>query len=463
MTLRTRLTLLVVGIVAVAVIGGTVAAYVTTSRELRDEIDAFLVDRVGRIANAPAGDLDDVLAAPATRPRPDGDDEHDGDEHEDHDEDRLVDYDAVTQVIGSDGTVLAAVGGAPLLPVTPTDEEVAAGEEPVLRDVEVDGEPYRMITAQVAPGQAVQVARSLEETDAVLGSMRTQLLLIAGLGALVAGALAWWLARRTAQPIERLTAAAEAVAATEDLSVPIPVEGDDEVARLGRAFDTMLSALATSRDQQKRLVMDASHELRTPLTAIRTNIDLLARADSMAPDARRDLLSETQLELVELTDLVAELVDLATDARSEEPIGDVDLGEVAAAVAGRAGRRSGREVVLRTLDGAHEVVRGRPAMVERAVSNLVENALKFSDPPSAVEIEVGRGRIDVLDRGIGISEPDRDRAFDRFYRADAARTRPGSGLGLAIVAQVAAVHGGSAQLAPRDGGGTVATLRLPTE
>ncbi len=451
MTLRTRLTLLVVAVTAVAVIGGAYAAYLTTSRELRSEIEGFLVDRVGRFANAPAGDLDDVIGPPPVG----------GGERDEHDDDRLVGLDAVTQVIDRNGQVLYAVSGQPLLPIAERDLEVAAGgEEPRIREVEVADEHYLMITAPIGGGRAVQVARSLTESDGVLAALRTQLLLIAAIGAALAGAMAWLVARRTARPIEQLTLASEHVAATQDLSVPIPVEGSDEVARLAAAFNTMLLALDTSRQQQKRLVMDASHELRTPLTAVRTNIDLLLRAAAMAPDQRVELLSETQLELVELTDLVTELVDLATDARTEEPVSDVDLGQVATDVAVRFRRRSGRDIELRVLDGGHDPVEGRASMVERAVSNLVENALKFSDAPSPVEIEVRRGRVDVADRGIGIGEDDRERVFDRFTRADVARTRPGSGLGLAIVAQIADLHGGRARLAPRDGGGTVATLEL---
>lgn len=458
MTLRTRLTLLVVAVVAVAVIGGAYAAYVTTSRELRSEIDAFLVDRVGRFANAPAGDLDDVIGPP---PANVGEREHDDDGDDDGDGDRLVALDAVSQVIDRSGQVLYAVAGQPLLPVDERDLEVAAGgEEPEIREVEVDGTYYRLITAPIGGGRAVQVARSLEETNAVLAALRTQLVLIAAVGAALAGAVAWFVARRTARPIEQLTLASEHVAATQDLSVPIPVEGSDEVARLAAAFNTMLLALDTSRQQQKRLVMDASHELRTPLTAVRTNIDLLLRAAAMEPEQRAELLGETQLELVELTDLVTELVDLATDARAEEAVTDLDLGQVATDVVVRFRRRTGREIELRVLDGGHDPVPGRASMIERAVSNLVENALKFSDGPTPVEVEVRRGRVDVLDRGIGVGDADRERVFDRFYRADVARTRPGSGLGLAIVAQVAELHGGGAHLAPRDGGGTVATLEL---
>jgi len=450
-TLRTRLTLLVVAVTAVAVIGGAYAAYLTTSRELRSEIDAFLVNRVERFSKAPAGDLDDVIGPP-----PGG-----GGGRDEHDDERLVDLDAVTQVIDRSGAVLSAVTGQPLLPVAERDLEVAAGsEEPKIRDVEVDGGRYRMITAPIGGGRAVQVARSLSESDDVLSALRTQLVLIAAIGAALAGAMASLAARRTARPIEQLTLASEHVAATQDLSVPIPVEGSDEVGRLAAAFNTMLLALDTSRQQQKRLVMDASHELRTPLTAVRTNIDLLLRAAAMAPEQRVELLSETQLELVELTDLVTELVDLATDARTEEPVSDIDLGQVATDVAVRFRRRSGRDIELRVLDGGHDPVEARASMIERAVSNLVENAIKFSDAPSPVEIEVRRGRVDVLDRGIGIGDDDRERVFDRFYRADVARTRPGSGLGLAIVAQVAELHDGAAGLAPRDGGGTVATLEL---
>jgi two-component system sensor histidine kinase MprB len=232
--------------------------------------------------------------------------------------------------------------------------------------------------------------------------------------------------------------------------------GTDEVGRLATSFNTMLSALATSREQQKRLVADASHELRTPLTALRTNIEFLERAGTLPAGEQAALLAEARLELTELTVLVSELVDLAGDARVDEPVTAVDLAEVAEDVATRFRRRTGRDVTVAASDAA--VIDGRRAMIDRALSNLVDNALKFTGQP--VEIIVSGGRIDVADRGPGIGPDDRERVFDRFYRASSDRTKPGSGLGLSIVSQIAAAHGGRASMHERAGGGNIARLEL---
>src|SRR5205823_2169267 len=212
------------------------------------------------------------------------------------------------------------------------------------------------------------------------------------------------------------------------------------------------------RTQQRRLVVDASHELRTPLTALRTNIELLQRAGSIEEQQRSQLLSETGLELAELTELVNELVELATDARAEEPASRFELGGLVEAVVGRHRRRSGRTITLELRDPAF--VDARSAMLDRAVSNLVDNALKFSPATTPIDVVVDGSRVEVLDRGPGIEDGDRARVFDRFYRADTARTMPGSGLGLAIVKQIVELDGGSVVLEPRPGGGTVARIDL---
>ena len=294
----------------------------------------------------------------------------------------------------------------------------------------------------------------MSEADAVVGALRNRVLLIGLVGTLLAAAAAWVLARRMVRPVEQLTRASEYVASTQDLGARIPVERDDEVGRLAASFNTMLVALETSREQQKRLVADAGHELRTPLTAVRTNIDLLQRAQNMDPEQRRALLAETQLELRELTDLMSELVDLASDVRREEPVSTVELGPMVASVVERYRRRTGRDITLDVR--AEALIDARPGMLERAISNLVDNACKFSPAGSAVDVVVDGVCIEVLDRGLGVAREERERVFDRFYRADAARTMSGSGLGLAIVKQIVELHHGEVTLDARPGGGTVA-------
>jgi two-component system sensor histidine kinase MprB len=444
--LRTRLTLAVVAIVAVAVVGGAYAALYSTRHQLRSEVDSFLVTRSHSFTGpGPGPNFNGQFNPP----------DNDGDRGP------VVEPDAVVQVIDNSGAITSRYEDQPRLPVDSTDRAIAtAGNGSQFRDVTVNGVDYRVLTV-ATPNGAVQIARTLTETNDVLGSLEVRLAIIAAIVVALAGLAAWLIARRTTKPIEQLTAAAEHVADTQDLSVPVPGTGDDEVGRLATSFNTMLIALDTSREQQKRLVMDASHELRTPLTAVRTNIDLLQRATDLDPAERATLLRETRLELDELTNVVTELVELATDARSEEPEEPVALAEVADDVAARTRRRTGRDI--RVTKDAPAVVLGRRSMLDRAVANLVGNAVKFSPGDTPVEVVVRGGIIEVLDRGSGVANADVPRVFDRFYRAENARTLPGSGLGLAIVKQIVELHGGSVTLAARAGGGAVAVMTLPPE
>jgi two-component system, OmpR family, sensor histidine kinase MprB len=356
----------------------------------------------------------------------------------------LAGYDTVTQVIDPSGAVQVTVGGV-ALPVDDGDLALAQGAGPTrVRTVAVDGVDYRMATSSRPEGGAVQVARDLADTDDQ-----------EALAALVG----WFVAQRATAPIERLTEAAERVARTQDLTTPIGAGGTDEVGRLTTSFNTMLGALDRSRRQQQGLVQDAGHELRTPLTSLRTNIDLLARAE-LDPSLRREVVADLQTEVAELSDLTAELVDLATDQRAAEAPTTVDLAVAAEDAAERCRRRSGRPVTVQVV--APATVQVRRGRLDRALSNLLDNAVKFSPADSPVEVVVEGARVEVRDHGPGIAEADRARVFDRFYRADATRTLAGSGLGLAIVKQFADDHGGTVRAGDAPGGGAAVSVDLGT-
>jgi len=265
-------------------------------------------------------------------------------------------------------------------------------------------------------------------------------------------------AQRSLRPVAKLTAAAEHVAKTQELDARIDVRRTDEIGRLARSFNEMLDALQESRRQQHQLVTDASHELRTPLTSLRTNIEVLQRSDGMPEDERRALLRDVTFELEELTKVVAELVELASDKRTDSrEFEDVRLDRLAAAVVERAARRSGLSI---TLDAQPTLVVGSYGLLERAAGNLVDNACKWSPAGGSIEVSVADGAFRVCDHGPGIAAEDAPHVFDRFYRADAARSKPGSGLGLAIVKQIIEAHGGTAWVEAAAGGGTVAAFRL---
>jgi len=298
----------------------------------------------------------------------------------------------------------------------------------------------------------------------VLDSLRNLTLVATALIVALAAAVGWLIARQVTRRLARLTGVAEEVAATGRLDVPVPVEGTDEAGRLGGAFNEMLIALGRSRDAQQRLVQDAGHELRTPLTSLRTNVSVLRRHESLPPETRTRVIEDLDAETRELTGLVNELVELATDARDDEPHQHIELGPLAERVAERARRRTGRSITV-TADGS--VVDVRPQALERVVSNLLDNAAKFDalaagDGVEPIEVEITGGRLEVRDRGPGIPADDLDHVFDRFYRAVGARSRPGSGLGLAIVRDLVEAHGGTVSAENRPGGGALVSFTLPT-
>ncbi|HEY9368114.1 HAMP domain-containing sensor histidine kinase, partial [Streptomyces sp.] len=291
------------------------------------------------------------------------------------------------------------------------------------------------------------------------------LLLVSGIGVIGAGAVGLWVARAGLKPVDRLTEAVEHVAATEDLTVRIPVEGEDEVARLSRSFNAMTAALASSRDRQAQLIADAGHELRTPLTSLRTNIELLARSEetgrALPPDDRLALMASVTAQMTELAALIGDLQELSRpDAVAPGPLEVVGLHTILRSALDRA-RLRGPELTFRT-ELSPWYVRAEPAGLERALVNVLDNAVKFSPPGGTVEVTLAAGgALTVRDHGPGIAPEELPHVFDRFWRSPSARSLPGSGLGLSIVARTVHQAGGTVTLAPAEGGGTVAAVRLP--
>jgi two-component system sensor histidine kinase MprB len=266
-------------------------------------------------------------------------------------------------------------------------------------------------------------------------------------------------ARTALRPVRQLTAAAEHVARTRDLSRRIESEGSDELSSLGASFNTMLEALDDSQRAQRQLVADASHELRTPLTSLRTNVEVLADADALSSEDRRRLLRDVVAQLDELTVLVTDLVDLARGDESAAISEDVRLDLLVAEAVERARRHAGDRHFLTDLEPC--LIRAVPGKLDRAVGNLLDNAAKWSAPGGEIEVRVHAGEVTVRDHGPGIEDEDLPFVFDRFYRARSARGLPGSGLGLAIVRRVAESHGGEVWAERPAGGGARFRLRIP--
>ncbi|MEV4265034.1 HAMP domain-containing sensor histidine kinase [Kribbella sp. NPDC049584] len=343
--------------------------------------------------------------------------------------------------------------------LTARDVEVANGTSAAyFRTAVYDGIAYRIYTAPFpgAPGTLVRTAIPQSDPAPTLHQLAWLLAgstVAAGLLAALASRLA---ARRVLRPVRRLTETVELIRTTGDLAIPIPTDSQDEIGRLGSAFAGMTAALDESVGAQRRLVADASHELRTPLTSLTVNLELLAEnlADSQAPHLAAEALGQAG----ELRTLINDLVDLARYGQPAFHTEDVRLDLVAERVAARAARRA-TEVGF-DLACAPTLVHGDPDALERAIANLVDNAVKWSPPGGRVLISLEAGALDVADAGPGIPDSDLKFVFDRFYRSPAARAHPGSGLGLAIVRQVAEAHGGTAEAVPSRTGALL-RLKLP--
>jgi two-component system sensor histidine kinase MprB len=444
--LQTRLALLFGAVVTAAAALMGVLAYAAIAGRLASEVDASLLEVSAPLAEElTEGGLSRDLAG-------------DGDDRRGPRDRGLV---LPTQVLLVDGSVERLPTNTVLLPVDDTDLALARSLEPAqrFRDVTVDDVPMRMVTqTEGAANGAIQVGRDVTENVAVLRSLAGLLTLIGVAVASLAALAGWLLARRSAARLVELTEAAEQVSETGQLDVPVPTGGTDEIGRLGTAFDAMLLRLGQSREDQQRLVQDAGHELRTPLTSLRTNVHLLGRYDALQPETRARVIADLQGETTELTHLVNEIVHLAESGPADAPPQPVPLARLAESVAARATRRTGRTIDL-TVDGS--TVLGNPTALERAIWNLVENAVKFSPDDTPIELVVEQGTVIVRDHGPGINPADLPHVFDRFYRSTAARALPGSGLGLAIVRDVTVAHGGQVFATNQPDGGAQLGFSIP--
>jgi two-component system, OmpR family, sensor histidine kinase MprB len=342
-------------------------------------------------------------------------------------------------------------------PSGPTPEQTMKG---------LNGSLYRVETVGVFRGLlAVQIGYPLTNVDNTLAFLRFLLIAVALGGVALAAALGWAVGRASIRPVEDLTLAAEHVTATEDLSATIDEEGNDELARLAHSFNAMLVALASSRDKQAQLVSDAGHELRTPLTSLRTNIEVLIRTKGLEGPDRDALLADVDAQLQELTTLVGDLVDLARyDERPPADPESVAFDELVERAVERAHRRATSVHFEVSLEPGQ--VRAQPALLERAVMNVLDNAAKWSPPGGRVWVKleaIGAWHLTVTDEGPGIAPEDLPHVFERFYRASTARSMPGSGLGLAIVKGVVTSHGGNISVTSPPDGGTRVEIVLPLD
>ena len=346
------------------------------------------------------------------------------------------------------------------LPIRPENLLVAQRKiSSRIATTEIAGYRMRVLTLPLrTPGRAAMIARPMDEVDAQLAGLWRMSIQIFVIGVAGSGLIGFVVAGRVVRPVRRLTEAAKRVAETQNVDQPIDVKRDDEFGQLASSFNEMLGALSLSREQQHRLVTDASHELRTPITSLRTNLEYMQRNSSIEEDERRLILDDVLFELDELTGLVTELVDLATDQHHMGEAECIELDELVDAVVQRHRRRTSYNIVYTATSSQ---VMAAPALVERAVSNMVDNALKWNPPDSSVQVRVENGSVIVSDSGPGISVEEHEQVFERFYRTEGARSFPGSGLGLSIVRHVAESFGGQARIIDDGQPGTTIELSFP--
>ncbi|MGI5222972.1 ATP-binding protein [Nocardia carnea] len=452
-SLRWRVTLLAASLVAIFVAITSIAAYAMVARALYGQVDAQLH---ARAATMISGDIDNMAfqsLGVATLFSND------------------IGVALIYPVPPSEAEKPASIPVyLPPQPTTPPigTEEVAVAQgkrESSLRTYN----SQRVLAERMDSGVTLVISQRLEPTREVLDRLAWLLFAVGACGVVLAAGAGTTVGRTGLRPIARLTAATERIARTDDLT-PIPVTGDDELARLTESFNTMLRALAESRDRQRRLVADAGHELRTPLTSLRTNMELLIA--SSRPDApaipeedMAELRSDVMGQIEELSNLVGDLVDLAREDAPETVYERVDLGEVTERALERVRRRG---AVAFAAELRPWFVYGHEAALERAILNVLDNAAKWSPPGEPVRVrmaETGRGLLElsVDDAGPGIPPAERELVFERFYRTTASRSMPGSGLGLAIVKQVVTKHGGTIAIDTSERGGARIRIVLPGE
>jgi two-component system sensor histidine kinase MprB len=458
MSLRARMGLVAGVAVAMAVVAVAGVVYGGTRSELRGQVDKSLSERAARIAGAGR-----------TGPQRPGDGErrparHDG-----------------GGAFGGPGRVAAATPQTPFggpsgtvqfvsrtgtryrppddrqwsIPVSgPARARVATGRGSRYEDLHARGVHIRVLTVGLGSGGAVQVARPLTEVDSALSNQLILLIVIGAAGIAIAGLMGLVVARTALSPITRFTRRTEDLTSHVDLSQRLEVKGRDELARLAQSFNQTLDALSRSVEAQRNLVADASHELRTPIATLRANIQLMAEGDRLSASDRESIRRDVIQELDELTALVGDVVELARGTKPDSSgLDEVRLDEIARDQVERAERHAGAPPYAATLEPT--VVSGEPQRINRAVSNLLDNARKWSPPGATVEVGLAGGVLTVRDHGPGFSEDDLPHVFDRFYRAAEARGQSGSGLGLAIVRQAAEAHGGFVEAANAPDGGAV--------
>ena len=454
--IRVRVTLAFAAAMALVLVGVGVFLYFELGSRLDESVDDDLETRAAQLAGTAIGDSARGSASYAFN---------------------FGDEDSFTEVLTAGGELVSSNrSGAPADEPTALDPREVAEAREGPTTIERDSVPgvdgaVRILAFPIETerGTLIGVAgRSLEDRDEALSGL--VVLLAIGLpAALVLAALAGYLALGAAlRPVEAMRRRAGEISAGDpDERLPVP-PADDELRRLGETLNAMLARLEGALERERRFVDDASHELRTPLTLHKTELELALRH----ADGEEELRTAIASALEEVDRLVRLAEDLLVVARSGEdglalkrermPVGEM-LDRVAERFRGRVAE-SGRELVVEGVEGGEAMrVDGDRLRLEQALTSLADNALRYGAGIVRLSAVAADGRVElhVTDDGEGFPPGFLDRAFERFSRADTARSRGGTGLGLAIVDTIARAHGGAAHAANQPEGGADAWIELP--
>jgi two-component system, OmpR family, sensor histidine kinase MprB len=435
-TFRSRVISATVAAAAIAVILACFASFLTTRNAIIHSVDESLSAESNQMTSPGGHDFDNsviiVLPSRATLP-------------------------SSTPKVLIDTTVLSVAQGK---------------SSSLFRTVVIEGHNYREFIVPIPANTVGEISTTSAELlvtdiDGQVNELRNlirTLTLVAAGGLLLALGLGLFLARTALRPLEQVTNEIETVAETNDLGYRLTEGDEDELGRLRRVFNRLLSTVESSQVLQRQLVLDASHELRTPLTSLRTNAQVLSRARELNPDDLRQLTDDMVTQVDELAALVTDLGELSRGERSEGAIESLRLDDCLDECVDTARTYARIKEITIDVDVEPSSVLGRRDRLERAISNLLTNAVKFTPNGGRIIVESRDGTISVSDSGPGIAEADRPFIFNRFWRSASARALPGSGLGLSIVAQVVAELQGSVSV-DRDAtlGGARFTITLPID
>ena len=454
MPLQRRVAYLTTVAVALAVAATSVAGYVTLRVSLYRALDGELVTTAAPLARGPV--VEDLRTVKSLTGR------------------SIRSADLAVAAIRADGSTFFVPPANPEAPGSEARDNLVLGPEELAvarlgrgfsarSGVSERGVEYRIVSVplgEVPGGFALVIGRPLEPTNNILSSLWAVLISFGVAGVVMAAIVGVTVARSSLRPVRQLSAAVEQITATTELT-PIEIDATGDLARLAESFNQMLRSLNSSRERQTQLIADAGHELRTPLTSLRTNIELLAadqRSGMLSESDRTAIFGDVTAQLVEFTALIQDLVALARDETFSTPE-PLDFRDVVNAAVERVRRRAFGQHFDVELNPFY--VTGDSDMLERAVTNLLDNAVKWSPPGGTVRVQLEGDRLRVADQGPGIAEADLPFVFDRFYRADSSRNTPGTGLGLSIVAQTVTQHGGWVRAGASAQGGAEFTVQLP--